>query len=819
MQIPVGIGPGHLLIEIERNIVLNEYGAGRGASGGILRHLGKFELSDRRVPFADRLLKGGAKARGEELPHHFRLAIVRHEVRSRAPHENDFHETFQQRGRGRIVRLREANEDLIPLGRRASGEIVNANRAAVRKRKRNIGAGNEHSRLAGCSFACKDHSLRRKCSGEWHGRRGRTIPARVPAKKVPKSPDEMPRNRRNTGRAQHEIVQVLIDRQEIQRREDERQQPHSPERHIGDKHYTGKPDRFALKPAAATREIFQKATAIANPLQIGPIRRKFRNHVERQMGKNGAHSLNQQGIQIVRAGCEGNLDFWPQNRNNAPWPLSPDHRLSCYNRASFVRTVDLAIIAAYLAGVTWLGARFKQSQTTLKDYFLGGRTAPWWAIALSIVSAETSTLTIIGTPPLAYAGSYVFSPGGSRISSGARRDFHHFSSALLRRPDVHRLRADAEKIRPACAKSLIGNFSGDACAGGGCPGFRHIHRHFDHSEKPAASRPLRSLAALTLFYTFEGGMTAVIWTDVVQMCMYVVGAAVSLFVLTGKIPGGLSHALDLASAAGKLQVFDLQWSWAKPYTIWAGFIGGCFLTTASHGTDQLVVQRLLSAKNQSQSRAALFASWIVIFIQFTLFLTIGMLLWVYHNGQPPAAQADRLYPSFIWQSLPVGIAGLAMAAIIAAAMANLSAALNSLASATVVDFYAPLTKSLREPAHYLKMARLSTVFWGVVLGAIALVASQWGSVLESGLRIASITLGILLGLFLFGLLTKKPGENAAIAGVIAGLAAMLYVKFVDHHSVHMVGDDRERRHIRRRLYCVVCDSGREKRDAWATQLS
>jgi SSS family transporter len=287
------------------------------------------------------------------------------------------------------------------------------------------------------------------------------------------------------------------------------------------------------------------------------------------------------------------------------------------------------------------------------------------------------------------------------------------------------------------------------------------------------------IIALTLFYTFEGGMTAVIWTDVIQMTMYVIGALISFFVLVGKIPGGFSHALDVASAAGKLQVFDFHWSWTKPYTIWAGIIGGCFLTTASHGTDQLVVQRLLSAKNQSQSRAALLSSWIVIFVQFSLFLTIGMLLWVYRNGAPVPAHPDQLYPAFIWQSLPVGVAGLAMAAIIAAAMANLSAALNSLASATVIDIYRPLN-SRHEPAHFLKVARFSTIFWGVVLGAIALVASQWGSVLESGLSIASVTLGILLGLFLLGVLTSKPGENAAVVGVIAGLIAMTFVKFVTH---------------------------------------
>jgi SSS family transporter len=459
---------------------------------------------------------------------------------------------------------------------------------------------------------------------------------------------------------------------------------------------------------------------------------------------------------------------------NSEWLPGHYRRAACYNRA--VRTVDLAIIAAYLAGVTWFGAQFRQSQTTLKDYFLGGRTAPWWAIALSIVSAETSTLTIIGTPPLAYAGSYVF----LQIVFGYLLARLVISTIFLPRYFEGQMFTAYELMQrrfgPHVRKVSSGIFLITRALAEGVRVFA-ISIVISIILKTGGTMSIFLILALTLFYTFEGGMTAVIWTDVIQMCMYVAGAAVSFFVLTGKIPGGLSHAIDVASAAGKLQVFDFQWSWTNPYTIWAGFIGGCFLTTASHGTDQLVVQRLLSAKNQSQSRAALLTSWIVIFVQFTLFLTIGMLLWVYRGGAPAPAQADRLYPSFIWESLPTGVAGLAMAAIVAAAMANLSAALNSLASATVVDFYEPLSKQKREASHYLKIARLSTVFWGVVLGGIALLASQWGSVLESGLGIASITLGILLGLFLFGVLTKAPRENSAIVGAVAGLAAMLYVKF------------------------------------------
>lgn len=441
-----------------------------------------------------------------------------------------------------------------------------------------------------------------------------------------------------------------------------------------------------------------------------------------------------------------------------------------------MRLLDLAVIVAYLAGVTWFGAHFRQSQKSLKDYFLGGREAPWWAIALSIVSAETSTLTIIGTPPLAYGGSYVFLQVVlgyllARVVISAIFLPQYFQGQIFTAYELMQRR-----FGPRTRRTTAGIFLLTRSLAEGVRVFAIsiVISIILHTAGPAS---IAVIVILTLFYTFEGGMTAVIWTDVVQMAMYVAGALVSYFILIGRIPGGLGHALQMASAAGKLRVFDFRWSWTLPYTFWAGVIGGCFLTTASHGSDQLVVQRLLSAKNQSQSRMALFASWGVIFVQFTLFLTIGMLLWVLRSGKPIAGAPDRLYPAFIWETLPAGIAGLAMAAIIAAAMANLSAALNSLASATVFDFYQPWTNSRHDAAHYLKVSRMSTVFWGMVLGGIALVAGHWGSVLESGLSIASVTLGILLGIFLLGVLTKRPGENAASCGVVAGAAVMLFVKF------------------------------------------
>jgi len=275
----------------------------------------------------------------------------------------------------------------------------------------------------------------------------------------------------------------------------------------------------------------------------------------------------------------------------------------------------------------------------------------------------------------------------------------------------------------------------------------------------------------------------VIWTDVVQMSLYVLGALVSFVVILGRIPGGWGHVAEVAGAAHKFVIFDFRFSpniefFSRTYTFWAGLAGGCFLTTASHGTDQLMVQRLLSARSERQSRAALLASWAVIFFQFTLFLLIGILLYVYYGDQhlAPPAQNDRIYPTFIWNYLPSGIAGLLIAAILAAAMANLSAALNSLASTTVVDFLRAGGHAVTE-SRSLRLARLATVGWGAVLLAIAIGARHSHSVLEAGLTIGSIPAGALLGVFLLGVLTKKPGEGAAIAGVTAGIGAILYVVF------------------------------------------
>ena len=284
------------------------------------------------------------------------------------------------------------------------------------------------------------------------------------------------------------------------------------------------------------------------------------------------------------------------------------------------------------------------------------------------------------------------------------------------------------------------------------------------------------ISALTLLYTFEGGMAAVIWTDVVQMALYVAGTLVALITLGAHVPGGWAHIHAVAAPLGKFHWLDFTLNLTTTYTFWAGVLGGTFLTMASHGTDQLMVQRLLAARNLRESRLALLSSGAVIFLQFTLFLLIGVGLFVFYGaaGAPHFRSNDYIFPTYIVQQMPHGIAGLLVAAILAAAMSNLSAALNSLASTTVIDFWLPW----RGARNTTLISRASTVFWAIVLFAIAVYSIRHGGkghVVETGLSIASVAYGCLLGVFLLGTLTRYATQTGAILGMICGFALNLFL--------------------------------------------
>jgi SSS family transporter len=280
---------------------------------------------------------------------------------------------------------------------------------------------------------------------------------------------------------------------------------------------------------------------------------------------------------------------------------------------------------------------------------------------------------------------------------------------------------------------------------------------------------------LTIVYTFEGGIAAVIWTDLIQLVIYVGGSLLAAYMLVRLTPGGWAAIVADGRAAGKLQFISWSWDLSVPFTFWGGLIGGCFLTMASHGTDQLRVQRLLTCRNKRESQYALVLSGFIVFLQFALFLTIGMMLHAYYASGTMAPltgacpPCDEVFPQFIVRNLPHGIAGLVIAAIFAAAMSNLSGSLNSLASTSILDFYQPLAGARVDEQKLLKLSRGLTAAWGLVLIAIAIMARGWGSVFTVGLTIASIVYGPMLGAFLLGVLTRRATQRSVMVGMTVSL--------------------------------------------------
>jgi SSS family solute:Na+ symporter len=435
--------------------------------------------------------------------------------------------------------------------------------------------------------------------------------------------------------------------------------------------------------------------------------------------------------------------------------------------------LDLAIIALYLVGITLFGLRFRKRQRSLRDYFLAGRDIPWWAIALSIVAAETSTLTIISIPGLAYDTNLAF----LQVVIGYVVGRVVISFVLLPhyfRGDLYTAYELIERRFGGGLRSLTaGLFLLTRTAAEGVRVYA-VSIVVAIALGTGEVSSIAIITILTLIYTFEGGLAAVIWTDVVQTVIYVSGTLVGLWTILHLVPGGWSAIHAAAASAGKLKVFDFTPSLSIPYTFWAGVIGGTFFITASHGTDQLIVQRLLAARGQKQSTLALMSSGVAILFQFALFLMVGVMLWAYYR-LPSAnfGKPDRIYPTFIVKEMPHGISGLLIAAILAAAMSNLSAALNSLSSSAIMDFYLRLRPQADERRR-MRLSRLATFFFAIVLFGLAVFSlHKAGRVVEVGLQIASVAYGALLGVFLLGVLTKRANQRGAMVGMLFGFVTEL----------------------------------------------
>ncbi len=452
--------------------------------------------------------------------------------------------------------------------------------------------------------------------------------------------------------------------------------------------------------------------------------------------------------------------------------------------------LDFAVLVLYMAGVTAWGAWLGRSNRGGADYFLGGRNLPWWAVMLSVVATETSTLTFLSIPGVSYLGTLAF----LQLAFGY----------LAGRAVVARILLPAYyRGELTTAYALLETRFGGAARRYASGIFMIARLLADSVRLFATAIPLAIVTGwsypasilviglATLAYTYRGGIRAVVWVDALQMALYVAGGLIALLLLHAAVDGGWPAILASAGSAGKTRVLDFGASPGVAYTFWAGLIGGGFLSMASHGTDQLIVQRLLTCRDAAESRRALIGSGFAVILQFALFLFVGLGLWVFFEGREFAAP-DEIFARFIVEEMPAGVRGLLIAGVFAAAMSSLSSSINSLASASAYDFWGPLGRRVAGSAgedgggrdgdaaqagdrDVMAAGKVFTLVWAglLILGAIAFIPLSRGSAaVEVALAAASMAYGGLLGAFALGVLTRRVSQTGAIAGMTAGVGTV-----------------------------------------------
>jgi solute:Na+ symporter, SSS family len=444
--------------------------------------------------------------------------------------------------------------------------------------------------------------------------------------------------------------------------------------------------------------------------------------------------------------------------------------------------VDLVVLAAYLAGTTALGVWLGRNQKNARDYFVADRSLPWWAVMFSIVASETSALTFISIPGLAYIGNLGF----LQVAAGYILGRIVVARVLLPRYFEGEL---------VTAYTLLETRFGVATRRFTSIVFMATRAMADAVRVFATAIPLALiigpvlpkqylmptailiLGALTIFYTYRGGMRAVVWTELLQASVYITGGIAAIWLLGHSVMDGWHGILRSASSSGKLIVINTYMGFDTPHTIFAGLIGGGFLAMASHGADQMIVQRLLSARSLKDAQKAIIGSGLVVFVQFALFLTVGLGLWAYYLGTEFPAP-DSIFPTFIIQRMPHGLLGLIVAAIVAATMSTHSGAINSLAAATTHDIYLPLTRRKADDPSTFRAAKLFALGWGVVLTVGAMLFPEGRTpVVVIALSIASFTYGALLGGFFLGIYNARAIQRDALAGMSVAIVAMAGVVF------------------------------------------
>jgi len=444
---------------------------------------------------------------------------------------------------------------------------------------------------------------------------------------------------------------------------------------------------------------------------------------------------------------------------------------------------DIVVLVLYCAIIVAVGAWFGRRQANMQDYFLGGRRIPWWAAGLSIIATETSALTFIGAPATAYATDWQYFQ--LAIGSVLARfllaflliNVFYTSKVFTPYGYLQKRFGDGTK-NAAAGVFILGRVFASA--------FRLLG--FAIAIKVVLNLPLSMAILITgvvaVLYTYLGGIRAVIWTDVLQGAVFMGGACITIYFLIKGIPGGWGGFMAVSEASHKLLTFDSGFDaggfkWNDAYNLVTGFIGGCFLTLATHGTDHDMVQRMLTCKDSKGGRRSLVLSGLLNFPVVVIFLLIGSLLFVYYRTVPVSyalpEQYKYIFPTFIVRGLPVGLSGLIIAGLVAAAMSSLDSALSALASTTVVDFYRPYIRRDASEAHYLKVSRGLTVFWGAVLVGVALSVGATEDILAAGLGVMTLFYGSLLGVFLLARFTERGNTLTNTTGMALSILFLVFL--------------------------------------------
>jgi SSS family transporter len=454
--------------------------------------------------------------------------------------------------------------------------------------------------------------------------------------------------------------------------------------------------------------------------------------------------------------------------------------------------IDVTIVVLYLAGTTLIGAWFSRRQRDLKTYFVGGRDVGWGLVLISIVATETSTVTFLSVPGLSFreGGNCTF------LQLAIGYIIGRLAIAWLLLPQYFRGECFSayellrDRFGPAVQRVASATFIVTRTIADGLRLFLTalLLRQFTGWDMTMS---VLVMGIATIVYTYLGGMQAVIWTDLIQFVIYILGALVAVVFIVNLVPGGFEAIRSIGSDAGKFQVIDSTATFAQPYVLWAGVIGGAFFSMASHGADQIMVQRYLCARSLGQARAALILSGFVVLLQFALFLFIGIGLYAVHqSGElplPTGTRNDEVFGIFIVNDLPVGMIGLVIAAVLAAAMSTLSSSLNSSATAMMSDFYRPLARG-KTDRHYLLVSKSATAVFGVAQMGVALTAYGLGSersVIDQVLAVAGLTIGLILGVFLIGTFHRSIAPRAVLVGLLVGLTTVLTVWALSEFRSHM----------------------------------